>query len=181
MLSRLQRWTFRFSIGILTAVILIAPTRAVAQDDHPSSLAASVVKGVILDPTTYAPAVIAYDATVRDWNSSQPFFRHGYMEFNERFTITGLPNSTPVSYDVGSRRIVSDAFGNLGMSIVNNAADRIFEHALLDRFPTHRRVVRTLGWVERSAFGSYMSYRLSIDHYRQAVRNERVAGQLGYR
>src|SRR5437773_8913537 len=107
-----------------------ASPNAIAQEPGQSSFLASIAKQVALDPTTYAPAVIAYDATVRDWNSSQPFFRHGYMEFNERFTITGLPNSTPVSYDIGYRRIVSDAFGNLGMSIVNNAADRIFEHAL---------------------------------------------------
>ena len=157
------------------------PSAALAQDEQRSSFAASVFKGVIFDPTTYAPAVIAYDATMRDWNTSQPLFRYGYVEMNQRFTVSGMPRDIPVSYEDGNRKIMSDAFGNLGMSIANNVTARLFERALSDRFPNHRKLVRTLSWVERSAFASYWSYRLSADHYRQATRNQRMAVELGIR
>ena len=179
----LQRETCRFSFGVLlvVAIVVVVPAAAFAQEEHRSSFAASTFKGVIFDPTTYAPALIAYDATMRDWNSSQPLFRSGYVELNERFTVSGLPRDVPVSYQIGNRRIVGDAFANLGMSVVNNVADRVFERILTDRFPTHRKVVRTLGWIERSAFASYMSYQLSAAHYRQASTNVRLAEQLGLR
>jgi hypothetical protein len=182
MLSKLQQWTRRFSIvALLVAIIVTVPAVASAQDDRGSSFAAAMFKGVFLDPTTYAPAIIAYDATMRDWNTSQPFFRNGYVERNERFTITGRPGDTPVSYSVGTRQIGKDAFANFGVSALTNAADRIFERALLDRFPNHRKLIRGLGWIERSAFASYWSYRLSAEHYRQASNNARIAAQLGLR
>jgi hypothetical protein len=138
-------------------------------------------KRVVLDPTTYAPAIIAYDATMRDWNTSQPFFRNGYMERNERFTLTGRPNDVPISYTAGRNRILSDAFLNLEMSVVNNVADQVFERMLLTRFPEHRKLVRTLGWIERSAFASSMAYMLSAQHYQQASLNQTRAQQMGIR
>jgi hypothetical protein len=165
------------SIGVFCS----APSSALAQDQERPSLLGSLVKEVALDPTTYAPAVIAYDATVRDWSSSQPFFRNGFMERNSRFTISGLPNAQPVSYAEGNRRILSDAAGNLSISLVNNLTDRVFERALLERYPEHRKIIRTMGWIERVSFGAYMSYLLSVDHYRQAQANALRAQQLGYR
>src|SRR5262249_25940651 len=142
----------------------------VSAQEQPSPLG-DTVKRVIFDPTTYAPAIIAYDGTMRDWNSSQPFFRNGYIEHNERFTLTGRPNDFPVSYEVGRRRILSDALVNLQMSVVNNIADQLFERALITRYPEHRKLVRVLGWIERGAFASYMSYQLSAQHYQQAAMN----------
>ncbi len=118
---------------------------------------------------------------MRDWNSSQPFFRNGYFERNERFTVSGLPNDRPVSYDVGRQRILSDAFVNLQLSLANNVADQLFERMLLDRLPTHRKLVRTLGWLERGAFASYLSYRQSAAHYRQAAANLAYAQQMGFK
>jgi hypothetical protein len=181
MLNRLQRWTRRSSAGVLITLIVVAPTAAFAQEERRPSLAVSTLKGVVLDPTTFAPAVIAYDATMRDWNSSQLFFSRGYFEHNERFTISGRPNDLPVSYGDGRQRILSDAVVILEMSLANNLGSRLFERALLDRFPTHPKVVRAIGWLERSVFASYMSYRLSAAHYRQAADNERRARELGYR
>ena len=40
-------------------------------------------------------------------------------------------------------------------------------------------LVRTLGWIERSAFAGYMSYYLSVRHYRQATVNQAWAQQMG--
>jgi len=41
--------------------------------------------------------------------------------------------------------------------------------------------VRTLGWMERISFASFMSYKLSEAHYRQAAENIVRARQLGFR
>src|SRR6266540_3839765 len=136
MLSKLQLGARQSTVWVLATLMFLLPLRASAQtpEQQPSFLG-DAFKRVILDPTTYAPAVIAYDATMRDWNSSQPFFGHGYYEHNERFTITGRPNDFPVAYAVGRQRILADAFLNLQMSLANNVADRVFELMLLDRFP----------------------------------------------
>jgi hypothetical protein len=153
-----------FYLLFWTGVFSFPPSNATAQgQEQPSSLT-TLVKQVVLDPTTYAPAVIAYDATVRDWNTSQPFFRNGFMELNPRFTISGLPNVVPVSYSEGRRRILSDAVGNLELSLFNNFTDRVFERALMTRYPEHRKMVRTVAWIERLSFGVGMSYVLSAQH-----------------
>ena len=182
MLSQLQLRARRSTwCGVLVALMILLPLRASAQNPDQSSFVADTFKRVILDPTTYAPAAIAYDATMRDWKTSQPFFNNGYFEHNERFTISGLPNDRPVSYAVGRQRILSDALVTLQMSLANNVADQIFERMLVDRFPKHRKLVRTLGWIERSAFAGYMSYYLSVRHYRQATVNQAYAQQMGLR
>ena len=146
-----------------------------------SSFAGSMVKQVLLDPTTYAPSIIAYDATMRDWNTSQPFFRNGFMEHNSRYTISGRANDVPLAYADGKKRILADAAANLGMSALNNVTGRVFERMLIDRYPEHRKIVRAVSWIERISFGVYMSYMLSKDHYRQAELNATRAQQLGYR
>jgi hypothetical protein len=165
------------TISVLTGILL--PLTVSAQEQP--SLLGGTVKRVIFDPTTYAPAIIAYDGTMRDWSTSQPFFRNGYVERNERFTLTGRPNDMPVSYEVGRNRILNDALLTLQMSIVNNVADQLFERALITRYPEHRKLVRVLGWIERGAFASYMSYQLSAKHYRQAAANAQRAQQMGFR
>jgi hypothetical protein len=40
-------------------------------------------------------------------------------------------------------------------------------------------VVKTLGWIERSVFASYWSYRLSATHFRQWQTNKQQATALG--
>lgn len=180
-MTQLHRWAHRSIVVLLIALTTLVPSRAWAQDQEQSSFVKDLFKGVVLDPTTYAPAIIAYDATMRDWNSSQPFFQRGYFERNPRFTISGRPNDFAVSYDAGRERILGDAWLNLQASLVNNVADRLFERALMTRFPERRKLVRTLGWIERVSFASYFAYRQSAAHYRQAAANEQRALQLGYR
>ena len=182
MLTQLQPWTRRStSFVLLAALMVFVPPPAFAQNQEQSSFLTDTLKRVVFDPTTYAPAAVAYGATMRDWDSSQPFFRNGYLEHNERFTITGRPNDVPLSYGAGRSRILSDTLINLEMSLVNNAADQMFERILTARVPNHRTLVRTLGWIERISFASYMSNRLSAAHYRQASENNARAQQLGYR
>ena len=167
------------SVGLLVATCLMLLPQRVSAQEH-SSFFADTVKGVLLDPTTYAPAAIAYDATIRDWDSSQAFFRHGYFEGNERFTITGRANDIPISYGAGRSRILSDAVRTLEMSAINNVADRVIERMLVERYPQHRKMVKAFGWIERAAFASAMSYYLSAAHYRQAAANVTRAQQLGF-
>jgi len=180
-LKRLLPAALRPAVVIVFAALIgiFVPLSVSAQEQH--SPIGDTVKSVIFDPTTYAPAIIAYDATMRDWNTSQPFFRAGFVEHNERFTLTGRPNDVPMSYEDGQRRILTDALVNLQMSVVNNVADRLFERMLLSRFPQHRKLVKTLGWIERVSFASYMSYQLSAQHYRQAGLNAQRAQQMGLR
>lgn len=136
---------------------------------------------VIFDPTTYAPAIISYEATKLDWDTSQVFFRNGYVEGNPRFTVSGNPNDTPLSYGRGQRLILSDTLQILGGSMANNFLERTFEQMMLERFPDHPKLMKTIGWIERTAFASYWSYRLSANHFRQWKANERAAADLGLR
>jgi hypothetical protein len=165
----------------LAMIVSVSPSHAAAQNADRPSFAGKIAKQVLFDPTTYLPAIIAYDASIRDWNTSQPFFQSGFLERNPRYTISGSPYDAPLSYSDGRRRIVFDAMTTLGSSVVHNTAERTFERMLADRYPGRRKLVRTLGWIERASFGATMSYVLSAAHYRQAGLNQEHASQLGLR
>ena len=116
-----------------------------------------------------------------DWNSSQTLFRNGWVEQNHRFTVTGQPNDTPVSYDNGNRKIRQMALLHLQESVINNVATNVFERVLSEKYPNHRKLFKALSWVERIAFASYVSYVASANHFRQTERNKALARQYGYR
>ena len=139
-----------------------------------------VFKRVVFDPTTYAPGLVAYEAHHLDWSSSQVFFEHGYLEDNPEFTLSGLAHDVPVSYAAGNRQIAKTGFATLGVSLLHNTAVAVLERAAIERFPGHRHLVRVLGWTERIAFASYLSYSQSAVHFRQWQRNGDLARQLGY-
>jgi hypothetical protein len=162
------------------ALVLVAPTRAVAQEDTTLLPIGAIVKRVLIDPTTYPPAVISYDAMLRDWKSSQPFFRHGYLEHNPRFTISGRPDDVPLSYADGRTRIFKDALLHLQLSALHNTAENVVERLLIARYPHQKKLIRVIGWIERGAYASYATYILSAQHYRQWRRNERLAEELGF-
>lgn len=177
-----QQYSSRGAVSVaFVLTVVCAPANANAQERTQSSFLSDIAKQVVFDPTTYAPAIIAYDGTMRDWNTSQPFFRNGFVEANQRYTVSGLPYDTPLSYSDGHRRILLDALTTLEVSVVNNAAARVFERVLMERYPNHRKAVRTLGWIERVSVGVAMSYVLSAEHYRQAQINTQRAAALGYR
>jgi hypothetical protein len=162
---------------IVAVMMLVAPS-ASAQDQDRASFVPDVVKQVILDPTTYAPAIVAWTATRLDWRSSQILFQNGSVEHNPRFTVSGRRDDTAIGYAAGNRQILTDAIANLQLSVVNNVSARVMERLLTPRYPNHRKLVRTIGWIERSAIASYWSYRLSAGHFRQWQENERRAHQL---
>ena len=165
---------------VIALTTLVASAPVSAQDQDHASFLPDVVKKVILDPTTYAPAIVAWGATRLDWRSSQIFFQNGSVEHNARFTVSGRGDDIAMSYAAGNRQILSDAMANLQISLINNATARVIERMLLRGRPNHPTLVRTIGWIERSAVASYVSYRQSARHFRQWQENERRAQQLGY-
>jgi hypothetical protein len=165
--------------ALLTGFVCASP--AAAQDTTPPSFAGSVIKGVLLDPTTYAPSLLSYTSLRLDWNSSQVFFQNGSFEHNPAYTISGRPDDLPVTYGEGNRRILRESLGVLQASIVNNVSNRVIEQVLVRKYPEHRKLWKALGWAERIAVASYFSYQSSYLHFRQWQVNNEAAGQLGYR
>ena len=180
-IPQVQRKPRRAAMLACVAVIACLPSSAWAQETTESSAVGAIAKRVLLDPTTYAPALVAYDATMRDWNSSQPFFSNGYLEHNARFTLSGRSDDYPVSYGRGQQQILMDALHHVQMAALHNTVENILEHTLVERFPNHRKLLRVVGWVERGAYASYAGYALSARHYRQWQDNQRLAAELGYR
>jgi hypothetical protein len=172
-------------LSVLVLMLIAAPAFAQSPDAparvEESSLLWDVAKAAVVDPTTYAPAATAYGAMRLDWESSQVLFQHGYVEDNPRYTISGRSYDVPLSYAEGNRKILRDSLQILQMSVVNNLTVNFVERVLIQRHPNHKKLFRTIGWIERVGFASYWSYRLSAGHLRAWQDNERLARQLGYR
>jgi hypothetical protein len=162
-------------------VLALMPLVASAQDQETSRpFAWDVARAVLIDPTTYAPAVISYDAIHWDWKTSQVLFAHGWVEASPRFTISGWPNDVPVTYAAGIRIIRGTALSILQYSVVNNLAVGISARVLASRYPSHGKLIRTLSWIERIGFASFVTYHNSADHVRQARTNRRIARERGF-
>ena len=144
-------------------------------------LITETLRRVLLDPTTYAPAAIVYTSLHLDWKSSQPMFRAGYLEAHPGYTINGLPYDIPVNYAEGRRRNRDVALRQLGRSVANNAVSAVVERLLIERAPQHRKLIRAIGWIERTAFASYFSYVLSEQHFDQWQKNKAMARQISAR
>jgi hypothetical protein len=159
---------------------LSVPSFASAQEEPRSSIVWNVTKSVLFDPTTYTPAVMSYESERMDWNTSQVFFRAGWLEGNSLFTKSGLPNDVPLSYDAGNAQIRKDSLAHLQQSVLNNLGAAIVERTLSTRYPEHRKLFRAMSWIERISFASYASYLASADHFRQTRKNQQLARQFGY-
>src|SRR6266545_2901984 len=157
--------------SVVVSMALVCAGPASAQDPAPSSAAVDIFTRVILDPTTYAPALSSYEGHHLDWKSSQVLFRYGFLERNAEFTLSGRANDRPISYAAGNRKIVGTALGSLGLSLVNNVTSAVIERAMIARHPQHRKLTRTLGWIERISFASLLAYGESAAHFRQWRRN----------
>jgi len=166
---------------IAAALLLLISLPASAQEPERASIVRGVLKDVLLDPTTYGPALVGWKATRLDWDSSQVFFNNGSFEQNPRFTRSGIGGTPALAYGAGNRQIFVDAIANLQMSAINNVSTRLVERLLIPRHPTHRTLIRAIGWVERSALASCLTYELSAGHFRQWQQNQRQARELGYR
>lgn len=167
-------------VGIAAMMLALAPVSARAQAEERRPFAWDVARAALIDPTTYAPALISYTAIRKDWKTSQILFANGWLERNPRFTVSGRPDDVPVAYDEGRRRIRIAALKVLQYSAANNVGAGVVERLLYARYPQRKTLIRTLSWVERIAFASVMTYRNSADHIRQASNNRRLAREHGY-
>jgi hypothetical protein len=138
----------------------------------------SVAKAVLVDSTTYAPAAITYAAMRLDWQTSQPLFRAGYLEQNSRFTLSGRPNDQPISEAAGHHQIVRAALVILAQSAIHNTASQVLQRAFIARYPEQKRLLKTLGLIERIGFASGVTYALSARHIRQ-IRINVALGKQG--
>lgn len=184
----IQVWKFVRASRVATAITILLFLMIAAPVSAQSSESAgdnnsfwNISKSVLLDPTTYAPAGISYTATRLDWNTSQPFFARGFIERNPRFTITGLPNDVPLSHADGNKRILTDTLMIMQMSAVHNLGVQSLERLFIAKNPEHRKLIKTIGWIERVAFASYWSYRLSDEHWRQWRENQQTAAAMNFR
>ena len=142
------------------------------------SVFAEVFTRVVKDPTTYALPPIVYTAHRLDWDSSQKLFAHGYLEANPKFTLSGRVDDIPISHAAGKRRILRYSASMIGRSALNNGICALVEHRLIERAPHRRKLIRTLGWIERGFVTAYWSYRLTHNQVAQWRDNERVLAGL---
>jgi len=168
------------SVFIMVTLFGFAPFPAAAQAPESRPFAWDVARAVLIDPTTYAPALISYASIRQDWKTSQILFANGWVEENPRYTISGRANDLPVSHEEGTRRIRGAALHVLKYSVANNVGAGIIERLLVARYPHRKTLIRTLSWTERIAFASLVTYRNSADHLRQASTNRRLAREYGY-
>ncbi len=167
--------------AVLGCLVLLLAGDAAAQDPATPSSFRSIVGSVVRDPSVYAPAAAKYTAMQLDWSSSQIFFRNGFLERNQRFTVSGRSVDRPVSYAAGNRRVAIQAGILLGWWATGNIAERTVEKLLRDRFDNRRTLITVAGRAARFAGASFFSYSSSVGHLRQWRRNERAARQLGYK
>lgn len=168
------------AFAIAALLVTTAPMAVLGQTVEPSRPFVDVAVRVAIDPTTYVPAIISYKATMFDWKTSQMLFANGWVEANQRFTVSGRPNDTPLAYDTGKSRIRRTSLAILGYSVLNNGAVAVGERLLVRRYPTKRKLIRVLSWAERIAYASVTAYVNSHDHIRQGRENQRLAREYGY-
>ncbi len=162
--------------GVIEPSPIVIDTRSIEGGQRP--LLAEVFTRVLKDPTTYALPPIVYTAHRLDWDSSQKLFAHGYLEANPKFTLTGRINDVPISHAAGKRRILRYSAATIGRSMLNNGICALVERRLIDRAPHRRKLIRTLGWIERGFATAYWSYRLTHNQIGQWADNERVLAGL---
>jgi len=167
-------------ILLIALALVFWPVAAGAQTENARPFGWDLTRAVLVDPTTYAPALIVHEAMQQDWKTSQVLFVHGWLEQNRDFTRSGLANDVPVGYHEGTRRIRGAAFTVLGYSVVNNLGAAGLERLFITRYPERKTLIRTLSWVERIAFASILTYNNSARYFRQAEANRRLALEHGY-
>jgi hypothetical protein len=167
---------WKWAIALLLMVIVVIPCGVYAQDeDSPRPLLWDVARAVLIDPTTYVPAAISYEAMMQDWKTSQALFARGWVEANPRFTVSGRPNDVPIGYAAGKGVIGRIAVNVLQQSAVHNVSAGLVERLLISRYPARKKLIRVASWMERIGYASLVSYRNSAKHFRQAALNRRLA------
>jgi hypothetical protein len=134
--------------------------------------AQSLAMDIVTDPTTYIPMATFYIGEQLDWNSSQAHFARGEIEVNPRFTRSGRPYSTPLSYGDGNRLILRDTLQTGALSVANNLVMRLIERRVAAG-SEHHTAWKRLSRVERVAVASALAFGLSSAHFEQWRSNTR--------
>ena len=167
--------TTGWKAAVVLLIAMAVPASVYAQtEESRRPIVWDIARAVLIDPTTYAPAVISYEAMLRDWKTSQALFSYGWLESNPRFTVSGRPNDVPVGYNVGKRIIRNIALDVLQQSTAHNIAIGVVERVLISRYPERRKLIRALSWIERIGYASADAYLNSAKHFRQAGTNRRL-------
>jgi len=87
-----------------------------------------------------------------------------------------LPRTNPYLSEVMSAR-AEELLKSLEMS--KTMRGRV-ENLLIPRYPQHRKLIRAIGWIQRSAVASLLSYRYSATHLKQWQQNKQLALEFGY-
>lgn len=167
--------------SLFCLILLVGFGREAVAQDRIGQFFKDTAKDVVLDPTTYVPAGLYIAAKKLDWNSSQVFFRNGYVEANPDYTISGKVNDVPISYSAGNRRMIVKALPVLELSLLNNAGASISGKVLTHFYPNHKKLIKSICWIEKIAAASYISYNNSVLSFNQWKINKRVALELGFK
>lgn len=166
--------------SLLCLVLLVGLSQEVMAQNRISGFVKGIAKDVLKDPTTYGALGASLLGKKLDWDSSQIFFEHGHGEMNPNYAVSG-PGSKAISHAAGNRKLVVESLLNFQLSIGNNAAVSAAERLLLKKYPEHRKLVKTIGWVEKVTANGYIGYHFSNRNFRQWRINESRARQLGYK
>lgn len=171
----------RTALSSLFCLILLTGfgQKTMAQEEQVGQIFKNTAKNVVLDPTTYAPTVLSWFSKKLDWDSSQIFFRNGYVEANPDFTVNGLPYDKPISHSTGNVRIIKISLPVLSLSVLNNFAISMPERILIRRHPSHKKLIKSISWIDKIAMASYFSYKYSQPNFSQWQTNNRMAHKLG--
>ena len=160
-------------------VFLACLGQEVEAQNKVGQLLKNTAKDVVLDPTTYAPTALSLFGKKLDWDSSQIFFKNGYVESHPAFTISRLPFDTAISHAAGNKKIIEISLPVLRLSVLNNVTVSMSERLLVDRHPNHKKLIKSIGWIEKIAMASYFSYQYSNKNFSQWQLNKRMARELG--
>ena len=165
--------------SLLCVILLTSFSREALAQNQIGKFIKDTAKEVALDPTTYAPFGTSWLGKQVDWNSSQVFFRNGYVEANPDFTVSRLPNDKPISHSDGNLKLIKISLPVLQLSLINNTAASIVERLLIRQYPNREKLVKIIGWAEKIAVNSYFAYTYSHRNFSQWQTNKIMARELG--
>ena len=77
-------------VGVVLGMMLAAAPSPAAAQDKPRLLVWDIARSVLIDPTTYAPVVLSYEAQRLDWRTSRVLLDHmSYLASAEHFRQAG--------------------------------------------------------------------------------------------
>lgn len=178
---RFRSFCFVLFTTFLFAGQAAAETQEQNQDEKYRLKVGRLLKKTFLDPTTYAPAGLYFTAAKLDWDSSRPFFIHGWKESNPNYTISGKPNDWPISHAAGNRKMIfRETLPLLGISALTNFGLNALEDIATHRDPKRKKFNKFIFTVTKIGLAGFSSYIWSKPNFHQWQKNRRIARELGY-